>query len=81
MRSLGELELADPWKVAQGHDMIEILRVGLQCVLGDIGTKVGQEQIARVLRAAVSREDLGQTGLCGAMRAWEVKNPGFWVLD
>ena len=33
-------ELLDeaPWFVARGHDMVEILRIGLRHVLGDIGT-------------------------------------------
>ena len=73
-------ELLDeaPWFVARGHDMVEILRIGLRHVLGDIGT-VG-DGIASGLRLAMSREWLEATGLWEGIRAWEDVNPPFAVL-
>ena len=70
-RRIAELPPADPWRVARGHDMIEILRIGLKRVLGGLAASQGREDIARVLRAAVSLDDLQRTGLYTDMRAWE----------
>lgn len=78
--ALAELDDADPWRVAQGHDMVGILRRGLQRVLGSIGSSVGDKQIAGVLRAGIPPDELLATGLCQEMRAWEHRNVGFPVL-
>lgn len=51
-RRIAELPSADPWRVAQGHDMIQILRIGLKHVLGTIPTSTGIKDITRVLRAS-----------------------------
>ena len=59
---------------ARGHDMIEILRKGLMRVLGRLPTSKGTEDIARVLRAAISLEDLQKTSLYADMRTWESAN-------
>ena len=77
--ALAELDGADPWRVAQGHDMVGILRVGLQNVLGEI-RNVGTDQIAGILRAGIPPDELLGTGLCREMRAWEHENTGFPVL-
>ena len=73
-RRIAELPLADPWRVAHGHDMIEILRIGLRCVLGRLPANEGPEDIARVLRAAVSLEQLKETALYTDIRTWERAN-------
>ena len=74
-RRLAELPLADPWRVAHGHDMIQILRIGLRQVLGTLPASKGTEDIGHVLRAAMSQEDFNGTRLCADMRAWERANP------
>ena len=71
---------ADPWFVARGHDMVEILRIGLRKVLGDIGTTVGRDDIARDLRLAVSREYLEATGLWAGVRTWQDINHPYAIL-
>lgn len=70
-RRVAELPPADPWRVAQGHDMIQILRVGLRRVLGHLPASKGYEDVARVLRAAVSMEELERTNLYADIRGWE----------
>ncbi len=74
------LRQEDPWFVARGHDMLEILRIGLRNVLGDISAGAGVKDIARGLRMAMSREYLEATGLWNRIRSWEDENPPFQVL-
>lgn len=71
---------ADPWYVVHGHDMIEILRIGLQRRLGSIKPSVGVSQISGMLRAAMSADDLRETGLWRGMRVWEDGNSPYRVL-
>ena len=73
-RRIARLPLADPWRVARGHDMIEILRIGLQRVLGNLPASEGAKDITRVLRAAMSLEELQRTTLHTDMRTWENAN-------
>ena len=70
-KRVGALSEADSWRVVQGHDMLELLRIGLMSVLGDMKASVGTGQIASVLRAAMSREELQHTQLWADMRTWE----------
>lgn len=71
---------ADPWRIVRGHDVMEILRIGLRRVLGELPASVGKNQIARVLRAAMSREELEETTLWADMRRWETANRPYRVL-
>lgn len=80
-RCIAQLPRADPWLVARGHDMVEILTIGLRRVLGASGRSVGSEQISGVLRAGFSRPDLWATGLWADMRTWEAANVPFRILD
>ena len=79
-RLLHELPEADPWYVARGHDLVQILRIGLQRRLGNIGPSVGVRQISGVLRAAMSADGLRKTGLLRGMRVWEDGNSPYVVL-
>jgi len=74
-RSVEGLPKADVWRVVRGKDLLELLRIGLMRVLGDIKPTVGTEQIARLLRVAMSQEELQSTQLWADMRIWE-KSPG-----
>ena len=73
-RRIAGLPPGDPWRIAQGHDMVEILRIGLKCVLGNLPASEGPEDIARVLRAALSPEELRGTALYADMHTWESAN-------
>ena len=75
-----ELPDADPWYVARGHDMIEILRIGLQRVLGDTSPNVGTNELARALRLAMPRDDLQATKLWADVPNWEAANSPYTVL-
>ena len=70
----------DPWYVVHGHDMVEILRIGLRHTLGDIPASVGVKEIGRMLRAAMTPDDLQATKLWRAMRTWEAANRPYMVL-
>lgn len=72
---------ADPWNIAQGHDMVEILRIGLKQVLGAIPNSTGPQQISQVLRSAFSDQHLETTLLGGAIRNWETTNSEYPILD
>ena len=78
-RRITALPFADPWRIAHGHDMIQILRIGLMSVLGRLPTNKGPKDIARVLRAAMSLEELKRTTLCADICAWE-RATAYWVL-
>lgn len=71
---------ADPWNIAQGHDMVRILRTGLRQTLGEILNSIGAEQISRVLRAAFSDQHLQSTTLGREIRRWEAINPTYPIL-
>ena len=79
-RSIEQLPSADPWYVVRGHDMMQILRIGLRRVLGDIPARVGTDQISQVLRAAIFPEELRKTTLWTDIRAWETENHSYPVL-
>lgn len=80
MRRIDHLPETNPWYVVHGHDMIEILGIGLRCTLGEIRRSVGVNQIRGILRAGMSREDLQATKLWTDMRAWEAANHPYMVL-
>ena len=79
-RRLAQLPEADPWYVANGHDMVEILRTGLRRVLGDLPARITSREIAALLRAGMSPEDLRDTELWTDMQAWQAANPPYAVL-
>lgn len=72
---------ADPWLVAQGHDMLGILRTGLQQALGNIrSSRTGTDHIAQVLRSAFSDQHLRSTLLAKNISGWETLNPTYHIL-
>lgn len=70
----------DSWYIVRGHDLIEILRLGLRHALGDIGTGIGINEIARSLRLAMPLEDLRETNMWTDIRSWENSNPPYEIL-
>ena len=77
---IAQLPTADPWYVVHGHDLVEILKIGLRRVLGNLRTTIGVEQIAGLLRQAIPPQDLQVTGLWHHIRRWESRNKPFLVL-
>ncbi len=79
-RQIAQLPPRDPWHVVHGHDLIEILKIGLRGVLGSLQTGIGRQAIAGLLRQAMELRDLQSTGLWEDMRRWEQANEPFLVL-
>ena len=77
---IAQLPPEDPWYVVQGHDLIEILRIGLRRVLGSLQVSTGVVAIAGVLRQSMETQYLRSTGLWEDMRRWEQSNEPFLVL-
>lgn len=73
------LPAADPWRVCQGHDLVDILVVGLKQVLGQ-GKNPGRDGVARVLRQALDSQEFAQTQLYEGLRRWEQSNSPYRVL-
>ena len=74
-RCIGRLPKVQPWRLVRGHDVLEVLRIGLRNVLGD--SSVGVRDIARVLRAAGRLEG---TTLLEEIQRWEGANVPYLVL-
>ena len=79
-REIAGLPPADPWHIVHGHDLVEILRVGLLNVLGNLRTSIGVKEIARGLRLAMPISDLQSTQLWQDMQRWERLNEPYLVL-
>ena len=77
---IDSLPPADPWHIAHGPDMIELLRIGLSNVLGKLGKTTGIKDILRVLRSAVPIEEIRSTKFGKDIRRWELRNSPFKVL-
>ena len=77
---IDSLSRPDPWYVVQGPDLIELLRIGLKHVLGDLPNTTGYKEIARVLRAAISTEELKTTKFGVDIHEWEVRNSPYAVF-
>ena len=74
------LPQADPWLIAQGHDLVELLVIGLRKVLGTLRSSIGRDQIASILRQAMPPNELMATDLAHDIRTWEKANTPYAVL-
>ena len=74
---IDRLPEVEPWRIVRGHDVLEVLRIGLQKVLGDLKASVGVREIARVLRSA---GELDGTEVFERIRRWEKVNRPYQVL-
>lgn len=79
-RRIDQLPPMDPWHVVRGHDLLELLKIGLRALLGDLPASTGVDSIASVLRQALRPADLRSTGLWRDMRRWENRHAPFVVL-
>ena len=77
---IGQLPRGEGWRVVNGHDVLEILRVGLKKVLGDLKSGIGVKQLAGVLRAGIDVRELKRTSVWREMVAWERANEPYRVL-
>lgn len=76
---LDSLPAADPWYVCQGHDLLDILRLGLKKLLG-LQTSCAKDRLAGILRSSIEQADLVTTRLYQDIRGWEQNNPPYRVL-
>lgn len=77
---LASLPNADPWLICQGHDLTEILRLGLQNVLGNLKTTQTKDHIASSLRLAFHAIHLANTQLYLDIKNWERLNVPYHIL-
>jgi hypothetical protein len=77
---LETLPEADPWLVCQGHDLLKILRTGLQTVLGELKSAYTHKDLAAHLRLAFHDTHLAATQLYQHIRAWEQANAPYQIL-
>ena len=66
--------------MACGHDMLQILRIGLRRVLGNLRTRIEADDIAGILRAGLTPEAMHRTGLGAGVQAWQAANRPYSVL-
>lgn len=77
-RELDLLPVADPWLVCHGHDLIDLLAIGFERVLGN--SKPGRDGISSFLRGAIDTRELATTHLWTGIQGWESANPPYIVL-
>ena len=77
---IARLPPMDPWHVVHGYDLLNLLRIGLRSMLGNLSANTGIDVIAGVLRQAMQLTDLQSTDLWQDMRLWENRNTPFLVL-
>ncbi len=78
--AISDLPDADPWSICQGHDLIVLLRIGLQQVLGNLKKSKGVADVAALLRASFGENELHQGTFGQSIRGWESANPPYQVL-
>jgi hypothetical protein len=67
--------------LSHGHDMVAILAVGLRQALGSRKqNEISVEMLERELRLAYWSEDFRSSKLFAAIRNWESRNPGYFIL-
>ncbi|MDE0101318.1 MAG: DUF4435 domain-containing protein [Bryobacterales bacterium] len=75
-----ELRSVDPWLVIRGHDVTEIMRLGLKNRFGDRQRRAGADKISTVLRTSFRSSELRSTRLWMNICNWQDRNPGFSVV-
>ncbi|OKH33985.1 hypothetical protein NIES2119_22035 [[Phormidium ambiguum] IAM M-71] len=79
------MKLIDPshdlWHVCCGHDLIEILALGLRKIFGTLNAKeLDREKIEKILRLAYDRDLFCETSLYKQIKEWESTNSSFKVF-
>lgn len=77
---LAELPEADPWQVARGHDLVEVVVVALRTRLGRWPSSRGAAEVASGLRLALDRAELESSRMVSEIRAWEKAQGHYRVL-
>jgi hypothetical protein len=78
------IEDLDPWQVCCGHDLMEVLSLGLQKAIGSYDTReVRRDVLERDLRLAYEAAYFLDTQIYVSVREWEDANPEYrvWRID
>ncbi len=71
----------DPWQVCSGHDMIQILAIGLANVFGNHRSEnIDMGKVDGILRVSYELLHFNKTHLHDAIKDWEKENRPFQVL-
>lgn len=71
----------DPWQVCSGHDMVQILAIGLRSVFGNRKmSKLTADILEQMLRVAYEYSHFQLTQLYQSIENWEKTNPTFKIL-
>jgi len=66
----------DPWQVCSGHDLVQILSIGLRNIFGNPrGKSVTMEVVDGILRVAYDHSHFCLTRLHNSIKDWEKANP------
>lgn len=72
----------DPWQVCCGHDLVEILSIGLRKAIGSKkAIEVEPDNLERSLRLAYEKAYFLETRLYSDIRTWKKNNQHFLVLQ
>lgn len=73
----------DPWQVCSGHDMVQLLSIGLMNIFGNHRAMniITLEQVDGILRVSYESSFFSSTQLHKAIKNWEITNTGFKVLS
>lgn len=76
------LPAIDPWQVCRGHDLMILLMLGLEHVLGPARgfRKISLKALMQVLRSGFDDASLHATQMWRDMCAWEDRNPAYRML-
>lgn len=71
----------DPWQVCCGHDLVNILSIGLTRLMGSANAKsVDIESLEKNLRLAYESSYFFTTEVCKKIKVWEIANKPYKVL-
>ncbi|MDD3041477.1 MAG: DUF4435 domain-containing protein [Methanosarcinaceae archaeon] len=71
----------NPWQICQGHDLIEILTIGLKEIFGNHTSKfIDNDIVSRNLRLSFDFLCFSGTDLYASINRWESNNSGFNLL-
>ncbi len=72
----------DPWQVCNGHDMVQLLAIGLTNIFGNHrATNITSEGVEGILRVSYEYSYFSSTQLHNAIKDWENANQPFKVLE
>jgi hypothetical protein len=72
----------DPWDICNGHDLIQVMSLGLRKALGSQNAaSVTTEMIGQNLRLAYERHDFDQSDFYRRAKDWEAENHPYTIFS